>query len=274
MKQKLLDTANVHLTALLDLQKRVRRYAGTQVQAGGLLASAQEVASNWFDSVRPGLQSANFFPSLVGDLSEVFERLLRVSKTKPRKTVLLGAIDDCVTPYKSGLIHQLEIGDFSTPAGLSIAPYIDGLTSDEGEYLSEAQRCLTVNGIRACIVLGWCATVARVHAKIAEISFDRFSQATVEMNAKTTGRFKPFKKKFDISSLSELQTVFDTDILWVLEFMQLIDGNQHQRLRHCFELRNNSAHPGLAPIKGENLYAFYSDISEIVLKNQKFGLKV
>jgi hypothetical protein len=73
--------------------------------------------------------------------------------------------------------------------------------------------------------------------------------------------------------LSELQTVFDTDLLWVLEYLQLIDGNQHQRLRYCFEFRNNSAHPGKAPIKGENLYSFYSDISEIVLKNPKFAVK-
>jgi hypothetical protein len=92
------------------------------------------------------------------------------------------------------------------------------------------------------------------------------------MHAKTTGRFKPFRKQFTIESRSELQTIFDTDLLWVLEYLELIDNNQHQRLRHCFELRNNSAHPGLAPIKGPNLYSFYSDISEIILKNEKFAL--
>ena len=75
------------------------------------------------------------------------------------------------------------------------------------------------------------------------------------MHAKITGRFKPFRKQFTIESKSELQTVFDTDLLWVLEYLELIDNNQHQRLRHCFELRNNSAHPGLAPIKGPNLYS-------------------
>lgn len=273
MKQKLLEATNTHLAALLDLQRRVRRYTGAQVQAGSLLTSVQQVAGGWFNSVRPALQAINFAPALVDHLSTEFERLLRLSRTRPRKTVLLSAIDDCVNPYKVDLIHQLEIGDFSTTAGLSIAPYIEGLRTDEGEYLAEAQRCLSVNGIRACIVLGWCATIARVQVKIAEIGFDKFSQATMEMSAKATGRFKPFTKKFDVSSLSELQTVFDTDILWVLEYMQLIDGNQHQRLRHCFELRNNSAHPGLAPIKGENLYAFYSDISEIVLRNSKFMLK-
>jgi hypothetical protein len=92
------------------------------------------------------------------------------------------------------------------------------------------------------------------------------------MTAKTTGRFKFFKKKYDVESMSELQRIFDTDLLWVLEFLELIDGNQHERLRYCFEFRNNSAHPGLAPIKGANLYSFYSDISEIVLKNEKFAL--
>jgi len=92
------------------------------------------------------------------------------------------------------------------------------------------------------------------------------------MAGKTTGRFKFFTKKQAIQSRSELQTVFDTDLLWVLEYLQLIDNNQHQRLRHCFEFRNNSAHPGLAPIKGPNLYSFYSDISEIILKNEKFQL--
>jgi hypothetical protein len=75
-----------------------------------------------------------------------------------------------------------------------------------------------------------------------------------------------------VESRSDLQRIFDTEILWVLEYLELIDGNQHQRLRHCFEFRNNSAHPGLAPIKPANLYSFYSDISEIVLSNEKFAL--
>ena len=92
------------------------------------------------------------------------------------------------------------------------------------------------------------------------------------MAAKTAGRFKPYNKKFSVDSLSELQRVFDTELLWVLEYLGLIDSNQHQRLRHCFDLRNHSAHPGLAPITDENLYSFFSDITKIVLKNPKFEL--
>jgi hypothetical protein len=78
-------------------------------------------------------------------------------------------------------------------------------------------------------------------------------------------------KKFKVDSLSELQKVFDTDLLWVLEYLELIDSNQHQRLRTCFDLRNHSAHPGQAPVEPENVLAFYSDITKIVLKNSKFS---
>jgi hypothetical protein len=49
---------------------------------------------------------------------------------------------------------------------------------------------LDVNALRGCIVLGWCATIARIQAKIAEIGYDKFSSATASMTAKTTGRFK------------------------------------------------------------------------------------
>jgi hypothetical protein len=191
----------------------------------------------------------------------------------PAKSTYLRAISELLPLYKSQLIHQIEIGSITTTAGLNIAPYIEGLPVAEGDYLDEAQRCLSVEALRGCIVLGWCATVARIHDKIEEIGLAKFNKATEEMAAKTVGRFKPYNKKFSVESLSELQRVFDTELLWVLEYLELIDSNQHQRLRHCFDMRNHSAHPGLAPISGENLYSFFSDITKFVLKNPKFELK-
>jgi hypothetical protein len=271
VKDKLLDLTRTHAKAIADVQRRVGRYTGSQVHADSLLIGVQEVAKTWFDTVRPALEIASFAPDMVAHGSDVFERLLRQAKRKSSKSVLLELIAEGGHVYKD-IIHNIEITSFSSTTLLSIAPYIEGLTSDEGEYLDEAQRCLTVNALRACVVLGWCATIARIHRKIEDIGYDRFSQVTVEMAGKTSGRFKFFTKKHSIASKSELQTVFDTDLLWVLEYLELIDNNQHQRLRHCFEFRNNSAHPGLAAIKGPNLYSFYSDISEIILKNPKFAL--
>jgi hypothetical protein len=271
VKEKLLALTREHANTIADIQKRIGRYSGAQIQSGSLLGDAQGVAATWFDSVKNAMEVAKVRPDLVTDATAQFDRILRLSKIKPRKTTLLAELSGAVKAYKE-IIHAVETASFASSQALSIAPFVEGLQGDETAYLDEAQRCLTVDGLRACVVLGWCATIARIHRKIEEIGFVRFSQATQEMHGKTTGRFKPFRKQFYIESRSELQTVFDTDLLWVLEYLELIDNNQHQRLRHCFELRNNSAHPGLAPIKGPNLYSFYSDISEIVLKNPKFEL--
>jgi hypothetical protein len=203
-------------------------------------------------------------------LSDLFEGLIKSSRARAAKSTYAGLISQIMLRYEKEIIHGAEIGAFSAGPSLSIAPYLEGLSADEGSYLDEAQRCLSVKALKGCIVLGWCATIARIHIKIAEIGYTRFSAATEEMAAKNYGRFKPFNKKYKIDSLSELQRIFDTDILWVLEYLELIDGNEHQRLRFCFELRNNSAHPGQAPIEPENVYSFYSDITKIVLKNPKF----
>jgi hypothetical protein len=273
VKEKLLEVTRSHAKSLADVQTRLGRYSSPQVQAESLLSAVRAVASVWFDGVRPVLEGASFSNDIVGHGTDLFDRMLRFAKGRPTKKRLLAVIGEALSLYGE-LIHGIETTSFAGQGTLSITPYIDDLDRDEGEYLDEAQRCLTVNGLRACVVLGWCATISRIHNKIEEIGYERFSQATIEMASKTTGRFKFFTKKLSIQSRSELQTVFDTDLLWVLEYLELIDNNQHQRLRHCFEFRNNSAHPGLAPIKGANLYSFYSDISEIILKNAKFALKV
>jgi hypothetical protein len=272
VKDKLLELTRSHSRALAGIQKRVGRYTGARIQAGSLLSDVQAVSTTWFDGVRPELEKASANAGLVANGTHVFDRLLRqAKKNKPTKSSLLDFIDEGVSLYGE-LVHSIEVGTFGSTSALSIVPYIDGLSTDEGEYLAEAQRCLDANALRGCIVLGWCATIARIQSKLAQIGYDKFSQATASMAGKTTGRFKFYKKKYEVESLSELQRIFDTDLLWVLEFLELIDGNQHERLRYCFEFRNNSAHPGLAPIKGPNLYSFYSDISEIVLKNPKFAI--
>ena len=50
-----------------------------------------------------------------------------------------------------------------------------------------------------------------------------------------------------MGSISELQTVFDTDLLVVLEGMGLLDSNQSERLRTCFQYRNHSATQAMLP---------------------------
>jgi hypothetical protein len=272
MKAALLTLTREHSTQLTDVQRSVKASTPARVQQQKLLDDGALAARQWFDAVKPALEKTRFAPDTVAEFSTKFEALLLMTSRHPSRAIYLAAIAGIVGSYKKDIVHQIEIGSFSSSSSLSIAPYIEGLPVDEGAFLEEAQRCLSVDALRGCIVLGWCAAVSRIQNRIAELGYDKFNKATEEMAGKTVGRFKPYTKKFSIDSMSELQRIFDTDLLWVLEYLTLIDSNQHTRLRSCFDMRNHSAHPGLAPITGENLYSFFSDISQIILKNPKFAL--
>jgi hypothetical protein len=272
MKEQILTVTRKQVDDLAALQRSVKAISTKRISRKQPLDAGAATARHWFDVVRPALDKASFPKDTVEAFSKRFEELLRLSGGEPMKTGLLDCIAGILQPYRQQIIHQIEVGSFTTSVGLSIAPYVDGLSVAEGDYLDEAQRCLSVEALRGCIVLGWCAMIARIHEKVAEIGYNRFSKAAEEMAALTTGRFKAFNKKLPVDSASELQRVFDTDILFVLEYLELIDSNQHSRLRHCFDMRNHSAHPGQAPITGENLYSFFSDITQIVLKNPKFAI--
>lgn len=272
MKNELLALARAQVADLAAVHRAVRAAPTSRIRQRALLDAGANAARRWFDVVRPALEKAHFWAEGITAFSTRFEALLIMTRGQPMKTAYLKALADISGLYVPDIVHQIEIGSFTSAAGLSIAPYIEGLPIDEGDYLDEAQRCLAAQALRACIVLGWWATVARIHSKIEQIGFDKFSKATEEMKAKTTGRFKPFTKTYTVELISELQRIFDTDLLFILEYLQLIDSNQHARLRHCFDMRNHSAHPGLAPITGENLYSFFSDVTQIVLKNPKFEI--
>lgn len=64
-----------------------------------------------------------------------------------------------------------------------------------------------------------------------------------------------------------------TDVLWVIEGMQLIDSNERTRLVSCFDMRCHSGHPGAAPITKYNVVSCFSDIVEIIITNPKFSLR-
>ena len=157
MKEQLLTLTRRQLTDIAALQRAVRSAATTRIRQRAILSSGVSASRMWFDEVRPALERAALQPDTVSTLSSRFEALLRICQTQPMKSVLQPILADIHTTYRE-LLHNIEIGSFSRTGGLSIAPYIEGLPSDEGEYLDEAQRCLSANALRGCIVLGWCAT--------------------------------------------------------------------------------------------------------------------
>jgi len=142
---------------------------------------------------------------------------------------------------------------------------------DESEYLKEAVDSANAGFHRAAIVLGWCAAIDRAQRRIQVLGFAAFNAASRALKNQTSGRHKRWNKEFNITTLSELQTVFDNDLITVCEGMGLLDGNQADRLVEVdFQYRNHSAHPGEAPIEDPHVVAFFTDINAIILTNPKF----
>jgi hypothetical protein len=142
----------------------------------------------------------------------------------------------------------------------------------ERSFMDEAVVCINHGASRAAIVLGWCAAIYRMRKKIEAIGFPAFNAASTHLKNQTSGKYKRWNKEFAITAFGELQTtVFDTDLIIVIEGMGLIDGTQAQRLETCFEYRCHSAHPGDAPISDPHVVVFFNDVVEIVLANPKFA---
>ncbi len=189
-------------------------------------------------------------------------------KTSYRKTYLK-TIDEILQGFKEELFVAVMKSVGQVVSVSQLTKILENATDEEKDYLDEALGCASRGFFRASVVLGWSAAVHRMHKTIEKLGFDGFNKKSDEMRS-AGGRFKRWNKSFTVHSLSDLRTVFDSDLLWVLEYLELIDSNQHERLSICFTMRSNSAHPGEAPITEENLASFYSDLKAFVFDNPRF----
>ena len=150
---------------------------------------------------------------------------------------------------------------------LQLGEMLDKVSGSEQAYLEEAVGCIESGFLRAAVVMGWAGAVARMQAKIAAMGFDKFN-AISEIMKKEKGVYSQFDRVYNVKSLNTFRAkVSDRFLLMTLLYMEAIDGNQYERLKHCYTLRNNSAHPGKAPIKEANAISFFSDLVEIVYSN-------
>lgn len=259
---------------IADLEKICQKTVGQQVQAKKTLDSLESLATNWFENIEPVLRSTfHLEEDVLNSYREPFGKLLELSGGRPSKKVVVTILESMLNSYHIKLLVPVQKHEALYAKFPSLDSILANAVGLEVEYLTEAIECANLSKKRAAIILGWCAAVNRIHMYIEKEGFAKFNQASLQMSNIQAGRYKRFNKKFDIQNLSDLRmTVFDNDLLWVLEFLGSIDGNQHERLEICFTMRNTSAHPGEANITDENLLSFFSDISSLIFANPTFSL--
>jgi hypothetical protein len=263
-----------YLAELKALRKDLKAQTVKQIAKKNLRGRAERLGTRWFTEFAPQLpQQAGISNDILERYSQGCARLIALSAPNNLKTSYLDVLDGLTRPFRNELILPAQTS--SSPASsLSLLHKIlsDLPDPEENEYLQEAISCAQRGFLRAAVVLGWCAAIDRIHRRIEDLGFAKFSVASAQMASQQKGRFKKFNSPQTIGSLGEMREVFDSIVLWVIEGMGMIDSNEHTRLRSCFEMRCHCGHPGDAPITEYNLMSFFSDLNEIVFKNPMFKL--
>ncbi len=257
------------------LAKKCEKAPGKQVQSKALLSELEAFATSWFEQIEPILRSTyRFSEESLLPLREAFGSILEVCGGKPSKQVVAAIFEPLLESFHRTLIVPVQKQNEISSKFPKLADVLGHAVGLELDYLSEAVKCAQLGKLRASIILGWCAAVNRLHLYVQQEGFLKFNQASIQMHAIQTGRYKRFNKRFDIQNLADLRmSVFDNDLLWVLEFLGAIDGNQHEKLEICFTMRNTCAHPGEASVSPENVLSFFSDLDSLVFENTRFVLR-
>lgn len=255
-----------------SLRKEVSSVTTDRISKKSTRSKAEELGSKWFAEFSEALANEHDVSlDLIESYSRHFGRLIKVSAPNNLKKSYSDTLRAILKSFRDDLIIPLQTQSKGAPKATLLSEVLDVLPSaEENAYLKEAIECARHDFYRASVVLGWCAATDRIHRTIEKAGFAKFNIASATMASQTAGRFKKFNTVQNVSSLSEIREVFDTLILWVIEGMGLIDSNQHTRLRSCFDMRCQCAHPGDAPLTQYNLLSYFSDLNEIVFKNEKF----
>ena len=274
MNQKnLIDNLHSIEVDLKNIRTALKKTKVTSRPNVSIKEKCENISMLWFNQIKPNLSNFQIKKNILEHYDKQFNELLRRSISTSRIKTYLPLISLILLNFK----NDLTVQEMKSSSLIKEFNYLDNILDDvsekEQEYFAEARNCVRHDCFRAAVVLGWSAAIFRMQNIVEKKGFDEFNKKSKEMKAISEGRYKRFSKSFNIHNLSELQsTVFDNDLLWILEYWGLIDSNQRDRLGICAMMRNNAGHPGHATISYENLLSFYSDLRNYIFNNENFVL--
>lgn len=274
MKNDLIDALELFRKRLLELKKLLNEHSGPKVSRKAIRTLADDIATMWVEVLRSPLEHRAKLPQqLINNTAESMRQLHILSRPNNLKSSYVTVVSTTLKNFDNNFILPIKQTPSKLEKKLDLDKLVPGLLdAEESDYLRESIDCAVSGYHRAAIVMGWCATISRIQKLLLKKGLSHFNAASKKLKLQTTGKFKNWNKEFNVNSLSELQTVFDTDLIVVMEGMSMLDGNQAERLKMCFQFRNHSAHPSHAPITEANLISFFSDITSIVLQNPQFSV--
>jgi hypothetical protein len=274
MKPTALKKLEEFRQALRHLKQSLVALRTDRVSRVTIREAADRIATMWVEELRSPLEyRLKLDKDLIRMTAEHMRHLHVLSRPNNLKSSYLDIINSVLKRFDDKFVLPIKQTTSQIQKVLDLGKLLPSLPDPkESIYLQEALDCASAGYWRAAIVMGWCFAIDRIQKKIISLGFAKFNATSTALKNQTAGKFRRWTKEFSISTLSELQTVFDADLIIVLEGMGLLDGNQAQRLETCFQYRNHSAHPGDAPIDEPHVVTFFTDINGIIFQNPKFAV--
>ena len=275
MKTAILEKLDQFEADLRQLRRSIAKTQSERITKQGTRIQAESLATRWVEELRSPLEHKfGLNTEVIQETSNLVKRLHVLSRPNNRKSSYLEVLDGILGGFKDKFVLPIQQTSSKVESVFDLHKLVKNLSNaDDSEYLKEAVDCANDSYKRAAIVLGWCAAIDRIQKRVIAVGLQKFSNTSTTLKAQTSGRFKWFNKEFKVTTLNELQQVFDTDLITVCEGMGLLDSNQADRLvKVDFQYRNHSAHPGEAPIEDPHLVAFFTDVNEIIFTNPNFTI--
>lgn len=272
MKAELVEDLRDFKKRLNTLKRAVSALKTNRVSKTAIRTDAENLADLWVEQIRSPLEHKfKLDKQLITATAEHFKRLHQLSRPNNLKSSYLDCLNSILTDFDDRFILPVQQSGGEPESILQLHKLVPLLAdAHQSDYLREAIECAEANHSKAAIVMGWCAAIDRIQQKVMALGLANFNATSTAVKNQTSGKYKRWVKEFKATTEAELQAVFDTDLIIVVENMGLFDGNESERLEICFTYRNQSAHPGKAPVDPPHVVAFFTDIVKIVLANPKF----
>ncbi len=271
MKAAIIEKLKSFKADLESLRRDVRGNKASTINKSEICSKADALAMQWTNEFGDHLKQFDKLPEqTITDMNENMSMLFRLSQQSNRKTSYARVLDAAYRRFNARFIVPISQSTTVVKVKFDFHKLFPNLSdSQESEYMKEAIGCANAGYFRAAVVVGWCAAMDRIHDHVRALGVEKINDALRVMREAKHGKFKQVKNAPPITALGEVQEITDRNLIFLILRLGLVDAKQADRLLEHLNHRNQSAHPGNAPVGEDLLNHFFPGIGEIIFNNPK-----
>src|SRR3989442_6837720 len=173
-KEDAIDVLTWIENSIRELRSDVQRIKTTNVYRKPVYDESREVCRKWFEDLEPSLPQFGIADDIVRKYHQLFSDLVELSIKTSVKATYLKKLEQIASRLKDEVLVPIMVSSGRIASMPHLMEILECATIEEKEYLEEALGCAGQGFFRASIVLGWCATIHRIHKVVETLGFEEF----------------------------------------------------------------------------------------------------